>query len=120
MGDKPLQLKLAAILYAGDAILAELGSVIGCFEMAVEVQRRFRDENRDVPEDQELLFRVDIHMTEVIDDDGEMYGDRVNMTARLEALAEPGGICVTGIVAAQVCHRLDAAIEAMGNHQVKN
>jgi len=76
--------------YAGDAILAEFGSVVGCVEMAVEVQRRFRDENRDVPEDQQLLFRIGIHMAEVIDDGGEIYGDGVNIAARLEALAEPG------------------------------
>ncbi|MFP6735689.1 MAG: adenylate/guanylate cyclase domain-containing protein [Rhodospirillales bacterium] len=106
--------------YAGDAILAEFGSVVGCVEMAVEVQRRFRDENRDVPEDQQLLFRIGIHMAEVIDDGGEIYGDGVNIAARLEALAEPGGICVTGIVADQVRHRLDVSVEDMGDYQVKN
>ena len=88
--------------------------------MAVEVQRRFRDEKRDVPEDQQLLFRIGIHMAEVIDDGGEIYGDGVNIAARLEALAEPGGICVTGIVADQVRHRLDVSVEDMGDHQVKN
>jgi len=106
--------------YAGDAILAEFGSVVGCVEMAVEVQRRFADENRDVPEDQQLLFRIGIHMAEVIDDGGEIYGDGVNIAARLEALAEPGGICVTGVVADQVRHRLDVSVEDMGDHQVKN
>ncbi len=106
--------------YAGDAILAEFGSVVGCVEMAVEVQRRFRDENRDIPEDQRLLFRIGIHMSEVIDDDGEIYGDGVNIAARLESLAEPGGICLTGIVADQVRHRLDITVEDMGEHRVKN
>lgn len=106
--------------YAGDAILAEFGSVVGCVEMAVEVQRRFRDENQDVPEDQRLLFRIGIHMAEVIDDGGEIYGDGVNIAARLEALAEPGGICVTGVVADQVRHRLDVSVEDMGDHHVKN
>jgi len=106
--------------YAGDAILAEFGSVVACVEMAVDIQRRFREENADVPEDQQLLFRIGIHMAEVIDDGGEIYGDGVNIAARLESLAEAGGICISGMVAEQVRQRLDVGLEDMGDQQVKN
>ena len=106
--------------YAGDAILAEFGSVVACVEMAIDIQRRFAEENEDIPEDQRLLFRIGIHMAEVIDDGGEIYGDGVNIAARLESLADVGGICISGVVAEQVRQRLDVGLEDMGDQQVKN
>ncbi len=78
--------------YAGDAILAEFGSVVDCVTTAVNAQRNLAAENADVAEDKRLEFRIGIHSGEVMIDGSEIYGDDVNIAARLESLAEPGGI----------------------------
>ena len=106
--------------YAGDAILAEFGSVVDCVTTAIHAQRSLAAENEDVVEDKRLEFRIGINLGEVIVDGNEIYGDGVNIAARLESLAETGGICVSGNVADQVRHRIDVDIEDMGDHQVKN
>ena len=107
--------------YAGDAILAEFGSVVDCVTTAVNAQRDLAAENTDVPEDKRLEFRIGLHSGEVMIDGAEIYGDDVNIAARLEALAEPGGICVSGIVAEQVRHRMDeVSFDDMGDQHVKN
>jgi adenylate cyclase len=107
--------------YAGDAILAEFGSVVDCVTTAVNAQRDLGAENADIPEDRRLEFRIGIHSGEVMIDGTEIYGDNVNIAARLEGLSEPGGICVSGIVAQQVRHRMDAvSFDDMGDQDVKN
>ena len=70
--------------YAGDVNLAEFGSVVASVEIAVEVQRRLRDENRSVPGNRQLLFRIGIHISEVINDGGEIYGAGVNIDGLLK------------------------------------
>jgi len=106
--------------YAGDAVLAEFGSVVECVTTAIDAQEKIASENDGVADDRQLLFRIGIHSGEVMIDGNEIYGDDVNIAARLEALAEPGGICLSGLVADQVRHRIDVAIEDMGDQQVKN
>ena len=107
--------------YAGDAILAEFGSVVDCVTTAVNAQWDLAVENADVPEDKRLEFRIGIHSGEVMIDGTEIYGDDVNIAARLESLADPGGICVSGIVAQQVRHRMDEiSFDDMGDQEVKN
>ena len=106
--------------YAGDAILAEFGSVVECVTTAIEAQGKLAKENEGIAEDKKLLFRIGVHSGEVMIDGTEIYGDDVNIAARLEALAEPGGICLSGLVADQVRHRIDMAIEDMGDQEVKN
>jgi adenylate cyclase len=96
--------------YAGDAILAEFGSVVDCVTTAIHAQRSLAAENEDVVEDKRLEFRIGINLGEVIVDGNEIYGDGVNIAARLESLAETGGICVSGNVADQVRHRIDVDI----------
>ena len=108
------------INYAGDALLAEFGSVVDCVTTAINVQRAFAVDSADLPDDKRLLFRIGINMGEVIVDGLEIYGEGVNVAARLEALAEPGGIWLSGIVADQVRHRINIEIEDMGDQQVKN
>jgi adenylate cyclase len=108
------------INYAGDAVLAEFGSVVECVTTAIEAQEKIAAENDDVAEDKKMLFRIGVHSGEVIIDGTEIYGNDVNIAARLEGLADPGGICLSGLVADQVRHRIDVAIEDLGDKRVKN
>lgn len=106
--------------YAGDAILAEFSSVVSCVNAAIQVQLRQASLNKDVPEEQQVMARIGINLGEVIEDRGEIYGDGVNIAARLEALAPVGGICITGQVAEQVSGKLDAEFANTGQHNLKN
>ncbi len=108
------------IHYAGDAVLAEFASVVVAVECAVEVQRGLSERNRDVEEARRLLYRVGINLGDVIVDRDDIYGDGVNVAARLESLAEPGGICVSAKVRDEVGNKLDLAFEDMGEQKVKN
>ncbi len=108
------------INYAGDALLAEFGSVVDCVTTAINAQRDFAADNAALPEDKRLLFRIGVNMGEVIVDGTEIYGEGVNVAARLEALADPGGVWLSGAVADQVRHRIDVEIEDMGDQRVKN
>ncbi|MFQ5755772.1 MAG: adenylate/guanylate cyclase domain-containing protein [Acidiferrobacterales bacterium] len=106
--------------YAGDAVLADFGSVVAVVECAVTVQRAFAEQNADIPEDRRLQFRIGINLGEVIVDRNDIYGDGVNIAARLESLAEPGGICVSASVFEQVKGKLDVGFQDMGAQEVKN
>ncbi len=106
--------------YAGDAVLAEFASVMQALECAVNTQRELARRNEGVPEDRRLQFRIGVNLGEVIVDRGDIYGDGVNVAARLETLADPGGICVSGSVHEQVAGKLDLAFEDMGEQAVKN
>src|ERR1700736_399116 len=104
----------------GDGFLAEFASVVAAVRCAAEVQRGMADRNADTPEDQRITFRVGIHLGDVIVEEHDIFGDGVNVAARLETLAEPGGICVSRVVRDQVRDKLDFAFEDMGEQQVKN
>ena len=106
--------------YAGDAILAEYSSVVSCVNAAVRVQTELARRNADVPKDQQVLIRVGINLGEVLEDRGEIYGDGVNVAARLESLAPPGGVCITGRVAEQIAGKLDIPFGHAGRHKLKN
>lgn len=106
--------------YAGDAILAEFPSVVSCVNAAIQVQTRQGLLNQDVLADKRLQLRIGINLGEVIEDRGEIYGDGVNIAARLEALAPAGGICITGQVAEQVSGKLEAEFASAGRHRLKN
>lgn len=106
--------------FAGDAILADFPSVISALSCAVEVQRDFAARNESVSEDRQVRFRVGINLGEVIADRGEVYGDGVNVAARLEALAEPGGICVSESVHLALGNKLPLDYQDIGEQQVKN
>ena len=98
----------------GDGLLAEFPSVIDAVRCAVEIQRGMMDCNTDTPEDKRITFRVGINLGDVIVEDHDIFGDGVNVAARLEALAEPGGICVSRVVRDQVRDKLGFAFEDMG------
>src|SRR5499427_1724241 len=104
----------------GDGLLAEFPSVVDAVRCAVEVQREMAGRNADVPTDRRIEFRMGINLGDIIKDRRDIYGDGVNVAARLEALAEPGGICVSRVVRDQVRDKLDFAFEDMGEQQVKN
>lgn len=105
----------------GDGMLAEFHSVVDAVLCAAEVQRRMARRNADVPPPRWIQFRIGINLGDVIVDQNDIFGDGVNIAARLEALAEPGGICVSGAVRDQVGDRLDGVqFDDLGEQNVKN
>jgi adenylate cyclase len=104
----------------GDGLLAEFASVVDAVRCAVTVQQAMVERNTDFPSDQRLELRIGINLGDVIIDDQDIFGDGVNVAARLEALAEPGGISVSRVVRDQVRDKLDVAFEDRGEQQVKN
>jgi adenylate cyclase len=104
----------------GDGFLAEFASVVDAVRCAVEVQRGMIGREPEMPDDQRTRFRIGINLGDVIAEGHDIFGDGVNVAARLEALAEPGGICVSRVVRDQVRDRLDYIFEDLGEQQVKN
>ena len=105
---------------AGDGIMAEFPSVIGATECAVEIQTVMAERNEGVPESRRMRFRIGINLGDVIYDETRIYGDGINIAARLEALAEPGGVLVSNTVYDQVRGKLPFTFEDVGQRQVKN
>ena len=106
--------------FAGDAILAEFSSVVSCVRAAIQVQTQQISLNEDIPKEQQVWIRIGINLGEVIEDRGEIYGDGVNIAARLESLAPVGGICITGQVAEQIAGKLEIEFAHAGQHKLKN
>ena len=104
----------------GDAILAEFASVVDAVNGAVEIQRGLAEKNAELPDDRRMDFRIGVNLGDVVLKDEVIYGDGVNVAARVEALAEAGGICISGSVYAQVRNKLDLAYEFLGKKEVKN
>ena len=104
----------------GDGVLAEFASVVDAVRCAGEIQRAMADRDLDLPEEHRLRFRVGVNLGDVIVDDDDIYGDGVNIAVRLEGLAPPGGICVSGTVLDHIGDRLPYACEDMGEQSVKN
>ena len=104
----------------GDGLLVEFASVVDAVRCAVDVQREMAERNAGVPAETRIEFRVGINLGDIIIDGDDIFGDGVNVAARLETLAEPGGICVSRVVRDQVRDKLAFAFEDMGEQQVKN
>ena len=104
----------------GDGMLAEFGSVVDAVECAVSLQRGLAERNASVPEAERIQVRIGINLGEVIVEGEDRYGEGVNIAARLQQLAEPGGICVSGKVAREVEKKLAFGFEPMGEQKVKN
>ena len=104
----------------GDGFLAEFSSVVVAVRCAVEIQRAMADRNADTPEDKRITFRIGINLGDVIAEPDDIYGDGVNVAARLEALADPGGICVSRVVRDQIRDKLPYPFEDKGEQTVKN
>src|SRR6516165_853466 len=108
----------------GDGLLVEFASVVDAVRCAVEIQRDMAERNVDVPPERRIEFRIGINVGDIIIDESDIFGDGVNVAARLEALAEPGGICVSRMVRDhvrdQVRDKLPLTFEDLGEQQVKN
>ena len=104
----------------GDSVLAEFGSAVEAVRCAISVQEEIASRNTELADDRKLMFRIGVNLGDVMVRDDDLFGDGVNVAARLEGLAEPGGVCVSGAVFEQVRHKLSLGFEDMGVQEVKN
>jgi TolB-like protein/class 3 adenylate cyclase len=104
----------------GDGLLVEFGSVVDALRCAVDVQREISARNAGMPSDNRIEFRIGINVGDIVVEDGDIFGDGVNVAARLEGLAEPGGICVAARVQEDAAGKLDLVFEDLGEQQLKN
>ena len=104
----------------GDGLLAEFASVVDAVRCAVELQRGMINREPDVPEERRIRFRIGVNLGDVIVEEDDIFGDGVNIAARLEQRAETGGICISGTVRDHIGERLPFPFEDMGEQQVKN
>jgi adenylate cyclase len=104
----------------GDAIIAEFPSVVEAVQCAVETQQELSDKNDALPDNKRMQFRIGINLGDVMVDGDDVYGDGVNIAARLQQLAEPGGILISGSVYDQVHNKLSIGFDRLGPQQVKN
>lgn len=108
------------IKHMGDGLLAEFASVVDAVNCAMAIQRDMAERVRDVREDRRIVFRIGVHLGDVISEDGDIHGDGVNVAARLETLAEPGTIAISRAVLDQVENRIDVGLRDLGPSHVKN
>ncbi|MGD8444274.1 MAG: adenylate/guanylate cyclase domain-containing protein [Desulfobacterales bacterium] len=104
----------------GDNLLAEFLSVVDAVRCAVEIQEELRVRNAELPENRRMEFRIGINLGDVVEEGERIYGDGVNITARVEGLAERGGICISGTVYDSIKNKLSLGYESLGEHTVKN
>src|ERR1700758_2735903 len=104
----------------GDGFLAEFASVVDAVRCAAQIQRGMIDRELEVPEEQRIRFRIGINLGDVIVEEHDIFGDGVNVAARLEALAEPGGVCISRVVRDQIRDKLSYPFEDRGEQSVKN
>jgi len=104
----------------GDNILAEFGSVVDAVKCAVKVQETLKDKNAEMPENRRMEFRIGVNLGDVIEDEDRVYGDGVNIAARLEGLADGGGICISGTAFDQVKNKVSIGYQYLGKQTVKN
>jgi adenylate cyclase len=105
---------------AGDSLVADFVSAVDAMQCAVAVQEALANENADRPADEQMWFRIGVHVGDIMVQDDNLFGDAVNIAARLEALAEPGGICVSGVVRDHIGTKLPLETIDLGEQQVKN
>lgn len=106
--------------YAGDAVLAKFGAVVDAISGATEIQDKLQALNHDLPNERRVQFRIGVNIGDVIEDRGDIYGDGVNVAARLEALAEPGGICISDAARSAIGNKLPFQYVFIGDQKVKN
>ncbi|MGC2203970.1 MAG: adenylate/guanylate cyclase domain-containing protein [Stellaceae bacterium] len=105
---------------AGDSLLADFSSVVDALSCAVEMQHASRAINDPIPPERRLELRIGVNLGDVIVDGEDIFGDGVNIAARLEALAQPGTVCISQTVYDQVRNKLDLDYRPLGSHRVKN
>jgi adenylate cyclase len=104
----------------GDNLLAEFTSAVDAVNCSVEIQRDLAERNAELADDRKMEFRIGVNVGDVVEEEDRIYGDGVNIAARMEALAEAGGICISGRAYDQVANKLGLEYENLGEHQVKN
>ncbi|MBI5968379.1 MAG: adenylate/guanylate cyclase domain-containing protein, partial [Deltaproteobacteria bacterium] len=120
MGSLIQQYRGRVVSTAGDSVLAEFASVVDAVQCAVEIQQVLRARNALLPETRRMEFRIGINLGDVIEEGDSIYGDGVNIAARLEGLAEAGGICISGSAYEQIENKLALRYDYLGEHAVKN
>jgi class 3 adenylate cyclase len=104
----------------GDNLLAEFASVVDAVECAVEIQKELKTRNAELPENRKMEFRIGVNLGDVVEDGEQILGDGVNIAARMESLADGGGICISGTAFDQVRNKLELGYEYLGEQTVKN
>ena len=104
----------------GDNLLAEFGSVVDAVNCSVEVQQELSERNEELPNNRRMEFRIGINLGDVVEEEGRIYGDGVNMAARVESLAQAGGICISGTVYDHIKNKVSLEYEYLGEQTVKN
>ena len=104
----------------GDNLLAEFASIVDATECAVEIQRKLKSRNADLPDNRRMEFRIGINLGDVVEEADRIYGDGVNIAARVESMAEAGGICISGVAYDHVENKLGLEYKNLGEHKVKN
>jgi len=104
----------------GGDLLAEFASVVDALECAVEIQKELKGRNEELPKERRMPFRIGIHLGDVIEEEGKIYGDGVNVAALLDSLADAGGICVSRSAHDQVKNKVDVGYQSLGGHSVEN
>jgi class 3 adenylate cyclase len=105
---------------AGDNLLAEFNSAVDAVNCGTEIQQELVQRNKALPDNRKMEFRIGINVGDVVEEDGRIYGDGVNIAARLEGLSDSGGICISGSVFDQVENKLDLKFDFLGEQKVKN
>ena len=105
---------------AGDSVLAEFGSAVEAVQCAIDAQIALVESNSSLPPDRRIQFRIGIHIGDVVVRGGDLFGDGVNLAARLESLAEPGGICISSSAYEQVHGKVKVDFADLGEHYLKN
>jgi len=105
---------------AGDSLLAEFASVVDAVRCEVGIQEELKDRNKELSEDHRMEFRIGVNLGDVVEDGDTIYGDGVNIAARLESLSEAGGICISGTAFDQVKNKLNLGYNYLGKQAVKN
>jgi adenylate cyclase len=105
---------------AGDSLVADFASAVDAVQCAVAVQEALANENADRPADEQMWFRIGVHVGDIMVQGDNLFGDAVNIAARLEALAEPGGVCISGVVRDHVGTKVPVEFVDLGEQQVKN
>ena len=104
----------------GDNLLAEFGSVVDAVQCALEIQKELKTRNAKLPENRRMEFRIGINLGDVVEEEGKLFGDGVNIAARMESLSDAGGICISGTAYDQVGNKLSLGYEYLGEQAVKN
>ena len=104
----------------GDGLLAEFSSVVNAVQCAIEIQNGMRERNGSVPDDRQIIFRIGINLGDIIIEGDDIYGEGVNLAARLEGIADAGGIAISSMVRENLGRKLDVHFEDAGEYNLKN